>query len=200
MKLCKCGCGREVSNTATWIQGHSQGKYINLKPVPCLCGCGQLVKPPMTYIKGHSDGCKIQITKRLKSCQKHYDNPEWKKNLSNKMKEIWKDPNYIIDRKWYRGTGASSESYCKEFTDPYKKEIKEWDDWKCKNPYCYHNTEMLGVHHIDYDKMYCHFLNLITVCISCNSRANGRRRYWERLYKRIRKFGFNERCMFEFGA
>ena len=115
------------------------------------------------------------------------------------MKEIWKDPNYIIDRKWYKGTGSSSDPYCKEFTSPFKEEIKALDEFECKNPYCL-NGRLLSVHHIDYDKMNCSWLNLISVCRSCNSRANGHRKYWKRLYKRIRRYGFPKRCMFEFGA
>ncbi len=126
-----------------------------------------------------------------------------RKELSDKLKAYWKG---VKDRDAFRGEnschwrgGISRKGYCKEFRAPFKEEIKALDEFECKNPYCY-SGKNLSVHHIDYVKTNCVWLNLITVCRSCNTRANYHRRYWKRLYKRIRKFGFNERCMFEFGA
>ena len=48
---------------------------------------------------------------------------------------------------------------------------------------CWKNSSKLTVHHIDYDKQNCSPTNLITLCNSCNARANFNRNYWNRLYK-----------------
>jgi hypothetical protein len=72
----------------------------------------------------------------------------------------------------WRG-GKSFETYCEEWKDlEYKNSIKERDGYRCLNPYCYQIDNVLSVHHIDYNKKNCRPNNLITVCRSCNSRAN----------------------------
>ena len=43
----------------------------------------------------------------------------------------------------------------------------------------------LVIHHIDYTKENCATDNLITLCISCNSRANHKRESWKKFYKRV---------------
>jgi len=42
---------------------------------------------------------------------------------------------------------------------------------------------VITIHHIDYVKKNCHPDNLITLCRSCNSRANKNRDYWQNLYQ-----------------
>jgi len=39
-----------------------------------------------------------------------------------------------------------------------------------------------GFQSINYDKRDCKPTNLITSCVSCNSRANSNKEYWEGLY------------------
>ena len=41
----------------------------------------------------------------------------------------------------------------------------------------------LTVHHVDYNKENCYKENLITLCMSCNIRANYNRGYWIEYYK-----------------
>jgi len=238
--ICACGCGQKIAWSSTWVNGHSQQKYINLDPTPCLCGCGQLVKPPLTYINGHHNKCKLNQDKRKQSMLKYYNDPKWKKKISNSYyrfynslsseekyklnensrkalkdpkvrkkisdanRKKWQDPVYIekmsgVNHCNWKG-GSSKEPYCNEFIEPYKEEIREWDNYECRNPYCRGTAVRLAVHHIDYNKMHCHFMNLISVCTSCNIRANTHTKYWKRLYKRIRRYGFHKQCMFEFGA
>jgi hypothetical protein len=71
--------------------------------------------------------------------------------------------------KWYRKT----ETFI------YK------DGYECKNPLCKQNSDKLCGHHIDYDKKNCSPGNVITVCFSCNARANFNREFWQRHYKEI---------------
>jgi len=43
--------------------------------------------------------------------------------------------------------------------------------------------KVLTIHHIDYNKQNCKENNLITLCGSCNTRANFNRSYWVDFYK-----------------
>jgi len=86
-----------------------------------------------------------------------------------------------------KGTGGPGP-YCEEWKDAqYKKDIKERDNNECKNPDCWHTSDYLSliVHHINYDKRDCKPTNLVTACVSCNSRANSNKEYWEDLYSGI---------------
>jgi hypothetical protein len=92
----------------------------------------------------------------------------------------------------WRG-GISFEPYCQEWKDlEYKQSIKDRDGNKCLNPYCdSSHKEDLTIHHIDYNKKNCRPSNLITVCRSCNSKANRDRnwhKYWYQaiLYKKYK--------------
>jgi len=83
--------------------------------------------------------------------------------------------------------GISFEPYCEIWKDSeYKITIKERDNYECKNSLCNGNSNKLCIHHIDYNKKNCHPKNLITICFSCNARANFNRKFWEMFYKKIK--------------
>lgn len=83
--------------------------------------------------------------------------------------------------------GASLEKYCEAWKDKeYKHDIRDRDQNKCLNPYCNSvNPDDLVIHHINYDKKDCHFKNLITVCRSCNIKANKNRDWHQSWYQAI---------------
>ena len=85
--------------------------------------------------------------------------------------------------------GKSFEDYCPMWTDKeYKQFIRDRDGNKCLNPYCNKiNPFDLHIHHINYDKKECRPVNLITVCRSCNARANFDRKWHKAWYKAIIK-------------
>jgi len=85
--------------------------------------------------------------------------------------------------------GVSFEPYCAVWKDKeYKQDIRDRDCNKCCNPCCDSpNAEDLTIHHIDYDKKNCHPNNLITVCRSCNSKANTDRHWHKAWYQTILK-------------
>ena len=92
----------------------------------------------------------------------------------------------------WRG-GISKDPYCFDWTKDLKELIKERDSYKCSNPYCSSkNPEDLTVHHINYNKKSCGPENLITVCRSCNSRANSDRNWHKAWYQAIlnRRYGY----------
>jgi hypothetical protein len=83
--------------------------------------------------------------------------------------------------------GISCEPYCQDWTKAYKEYIKERDGNTCLNPYCYKNDKRLHIHHINYIKKDCAPGNLITLCGSCNSKANTDREWHEAWYSAIIK-------------
>jgi hypothetical protein len=84
--------------------------------------------------------------------------------------------------------GISYEPYCHIWSDKeYKADIKLRDGNKCLNPYCNKKSNKLHIHHINYDKKDCHPSNLITVCNSCNSKANTDRDWHTVWYQAIIK-------------
>jgi hypothetical protein len=137
---------------------------------------------------------------------------ESKRKNSEGNKRAWADPDSIFNSpEWrekisiassgenngnWRG-GISKDPYCFEFTKELKDFIKERDGYICQNIYCYSDSSILVVHHINYDKKDCTPENLITLCNSCNGRANRRRRNKLRFYKRIINYGFNQNTLFE---
>lgn len=93
--------------------------------------------------------------------------------------------------------GISCEPYCQDWTKVLKDFIKERDGYKCLNPYCFGNIYRLSVHHIDYNKKNCEPRNLITLCTSCNARANKDREWheWHESWYNIiiqKRYSYNE--------
>ena len=88
--------------------------------------------------------------------------------------------------------GISKEPYCNDWTKEYKEFIKNRDGNRCLNPYCNSkNPADLTIHHIDYNKKNCKPNNLITVCRSCNSRANTDREWHKAWYQAVLKMRYN---------
>lgn len=85
--------------------------------------------------------------------------------------------------------GISYEPYCPIWKDKeYKEDIKKRDDFKCLNPYCNSKrSNDLVIHHVDYDKKNCSPKNLITVCRSCNNKANKDRKWHVAWYQALLK-------------
>ena len=89
------------------------------------------------------------------------------------------------------GTGIPYEDakYDKSlFNDTLKESIRKRDNCICQNCSMTEEEniivygEILTIHHIDYDKTNCNENNLISVCHSCNTRANVNRTYWQEFY------------------
>jgi len=69
--------------------------------------------------------------------------------------------------------------------------IKKRDGHKCQNTLCKGTSNRLARHHIDGNKQNCELWNVILICISCNTIAEGRkkgghsREWWENHYSEI---------------
>ena len=83
--------------------------------------------------------------------------------------------------------GISFEPYSPEWTDDLKESIKKRDNYECKNPKCNGKGNQLTVHHIDYNKKNCLLENLITLCNSCNAKANYNRNNHQIFYQKLIK-------------
>jgi hypothetical protein len=83
--------------------------------------------------------------------------------------------------------GVSFQPYCEAWKDSeYKDSIKIRDGNECLNPYCdSKNPNDLTIHHIDYNKKNCQPNNLITICRSCNTKANKDRKWHKHWYYAI---------------
>jgi hypothetical protein len=82
--------------------------------------------------------------------------------------------------------GISALPYAPIWIDKrFKAGIRERDNHTCQNPDCRKNGDYLVIHHISYDKKDCEPTNLITLCNSCNGRANFNRGFWQAGYSEI---------------
>ncbi len=89
--------------------------------------------------------------------------------------------------------GISCEPYCEIWTDKeYKEDMKARDNYECQNPDCRKIGAVLCLHHIDYNKKNCNPMNLISICKSCNARANFNREWHTNWYQIImnKKYGY----------
>ena len=119
--------------------------------------------------------CKNKLKKgsylslRCKSCSLKFQHKSGIRNVKGKN-----NPNF--------NNGISKYGHPHYFNKKLKQKIKERDNYICS---ACGKTQNLCVHHINYDKINCKEDNLITVCISCNSKANFDRDYWFSYYKYI---------------
>jgi len=224
MKLCACGCGKEIEHkayhkyvTPKYISGH------NLKGRICS-------EKTREKIRKSNKGKFVSEETRIKQSESHKGHIPWNKGkigvcskevikkISESLKDVHKNPDSIYNsssckekkskvmkgRKYskehrrnigkakerennpnWRG-GISCEPYCEQWSDQeYKESIKQRDGYKCLNPECNKTSDKLCIHHIDYVKKNCHPLNLITICISCNSKANKDRKWHKAWYQAI---------------
>jgi len=108
---------------------------------------------------------------------------ETKKRLS----EYWKGKRIGTQHPNWQN-GKSFEPYSLDFNDELKAEIRKRDNYICQN--CNMTEEehlivygdVLYIHHINYNKKDSDEDNLITLCNSCNARANFNRDYWKNYY------------------
>jgi len=87
----------------------------------------------------------------------------------------------------WQGGCSRNKKYPFEFYE-IRKTILERDGYQCAVPMCRTNDSRVSVHHIDFNKQNCGRLNLITVCPSCNARANFDRVLWRAILTAVVKW------------
>ena len=111
--------------------------------------------------------------KMRKSRKKRIITEETKEKMRGENNPAWKG-------------GISCEPYCDVWMDQeFKQSIKDRDNNRCINPDCWKTSIILNIHHINYVKKDCHPFNLITLCASCNTRANKDREWHKSWYEAI---------------
>lgn len=83
--------------------------------------------------------------------------------------------------------GSSFEPYAPEFNKEFKQQVLERDNYKCQDPNCDGTHKKLHIHHIDYNKNNNNLENLITLCSSCHTKTNGKKKrmFFTEFYKNI---------------
>ncbi len=165
-----------------------------------MMGCNNPMKN-----KHHSKETKQKISKKNKGIKrteefkrkiskvtKGTSNPFYGKHHTKKTKEKISQANKGIltgknNPNW--NDGSSFEYYSSDWTNELKESIRKRDNYECQNCGMTEEEhlivwgEVLHVHHIDYNKKNCKSDNLVSVCLSCNIRANSNRNYWKELYQ-----------------
>lgn len=191
MDLCKCGCGQEVTKEGNkYLQYHSVNHFK-----------GRPSDEAIEKIRQKSTGRKhkVETIEKIRDVnfgknnpmfgicgknhhrfgQTHTDDVKIKISINHADVSGKNNPNW-------KGVGVGV--YCPIFTNKeFREFIKERDGYRCLNPdcCCSHNSLRLSIHHIDYDKNNCNPFNLITLCTSCNSKANFNRNWHRSWYAAI---------------
>ena len=177
--FCKSGVvGSNVKLNLKYIK-HEFGKvgckvlsdvYVNAHtPLSCVCSNGHKFKLTWADFKHSSRGCSVCAHIKFIVNRCGDGNPAW------------------------RG-GITCDPYCQVWSDKeYKESIKERDGFKCQNLDCSRRSNKLVLHHINYNKKLCGPENLITICNSCNAKANKERDWHTSWYQAImhNKYGYN---------
>ena len=170
-------CSKGHSNNTTW------GNWYNGARCPT---CAGQAKPTLEFVRAEFEKydyillSKEYIGSKSKldyTCSEGHNNSMiWNSWQRGCRCPTCRDLNRFGSGHYNWKGGISIEPYCDAWKDKqYKADIKKRDNFTCQNPDCWGTTDKLAIHHIDYDKKNCHPSNLITVCISCNSRANTNR-------------------------
>lgn len=175
--------------------------------------------------KKRSDEYKVKMSELLKEVAKEkkfgswvkalWDNPEYRKNMSEKHKgknncfgKHWKikdksnmyghachtTPHSEETRKKISISkgGDFSSVYGIEWTQKLKNRIRGRDFLRCQLCGILQEDRSHDVHHIDYDKMNNQECNLITLCYKCHAKTNSKQREeWKQYFKS--KIGGNKK-------
>ena len=123
-------------------------------------------------LKGHSGGFKGKT---------HTEESRRKMSEALKGRRSPNKGKFGKEHPSWRG-GESFKDYGPEWTKELRREVMERDGEYCRNPGCRKISDRLTVHHINYIRKDNRLENLITICPSCNSRANSKRHLWPQFY------------------
>lgn len=158
----------------------------------CSCQCHGLWKSANSINEKSANWRGGELKIKCPQCGKDfYKKPsrikDAKNNFcSNECHGLWKSINQNDENNPNWLGGSSRRGYCSVWTDKeYQEYILSRDNYKCQNPQCLGNGNQLHRHHIDYDKKNCDHNNIITICNSCNSRANSDREWHMSYYQAI---------------
>jgi len=145
------------------------------------------------YGKATPDSVKAKISEAMKGNQyrvghKHSLEARQKMSIAQKGKRIGED-----NPRW-KGGKRPQDPYCAIFRDEeFRSMIFGRDNHQCQNPDCWGNCKEVCGHHINYNKQDCIPANVITLCRSCNTRANAERVWHKAFYRAVmyRRYGID---------
>lgn len=196
---CACGCGTlthkfdKSGRIQKFANGHQfrnkrHTEYSKAKMSEAKIGTQAGEKHPL-YGKHHSEDTKRKIgdanrgrkaseetRQKMSKAGKGKKKPKFTEEHCRKISETHSGENSVF----WKG-GISFEPYCPKFNNSLKEKVRNRDDRTCQNCGVKENGRKHDVHHIHYDKENC-YPDLITVCNSCNSKANINRKEWEIFY------------------
>ena len=139
---------------------------------------------PWNFGISPSDETKQRISKSvIAKNMKGENHPMYGKHHIDESKKKMSKANSGENHPQWQG-GISFEPYCSKFNEKFKEFVREQFDRKCFicNKSEAENKQKLSVHHTNYnknclcDESECRFIPL---CISCHSKTNSNREYWE---------------------
>lgn len=171
-------------NNPNWRGGKYCKKYTCSNCKKPISLSGKLQKSGLCKSCGHL-GKIFSLKHRLNISKNHYDcSGDKNPNFGTTWTIGEGNPN------WQNGIGKLPYSF--KFTKKLKESIRKKDNYKCQNCGKTQKRELedlkkkLSIHHIDYNKMNCNLNNLITVCKSCNTKANYNIDYWYAYFRYIK--------------
>ena len=156
-------------------------------PIKTMCPMGHICYISFDNFKNKNRRCLTCYRESIRGS----GHPMYGKHHSDETKKRLSEFRGEKSSNW-KG-GISCEPYCPLWKDKgYKESIKKRDNYTCQNPYCYGNDTRLHIHHIDYNKKNCALKNLITLCGSCNTKANTDREWHKTWYQTLmnHKYGY----------
>jgi len=193
-------CSKGHKHSVSWSQWHNRGFRCPY--------CSKKAKPDIKYIYKmfEMEGYRLlsinYINNRSKLkciCSNNHEyNVSWRDWQTGGRCPICRNEKMSVNRMGDKNPawkgGIACEPYCQIWLDKeYKEDIKVRDDHQCQNIDCWKIGGRLTGHHIDYNKKNCGPSNIVTLCNSCNGRANVNRKYWTKFYQEImnKKYGYS---------
>ena len=189
INYCKCGCGSKIKKRKwhkwrgvpiqIYIHGHNwNGKKHSKESLQKM----SLVQKGKKY----SEESKRRISIVLKGNKrrlgkKHSEETKRKMSSLKKGKGSYFYGKHLVgDQSSNWQGGISKLPYSFDFDENLKEKIRKRDNNRCQ--LCgkteKENKRRLAPHHINYIKIESKEENLITLCISCNSKVNFNRGFW----------------------
>jgi hypothetical protein len=170
-KDCRCSyCLKKGKDNPNWRGG---GKVYYCK------NCNKPLRSGKAFRKINTGLCRSCCHKFLIG----KNNPSYRLEV---RKKISKSKYGSKNPAWQGGISYLPYSY--KFTEKLKEKIRERDKFICvgcgkhEESEISNNGRKLTIHHINYNKMDCNKSNLVSVCTSCNIKANANRDYWFAYY------------------